>query len=130
MCLNNRRKHTWCASYSIWISCVARLTGANASMISGGTVSKPCTFTRIHALLILTSQCCWTFWISQALILLASDVRIRVRSIPSRTGADSPVVLCWANCVHSASFQWTWVNTFTIDAGLSQWALYITLASS
>ena len=48
-------------------------------MISCRAVSKSCALARINTLLILAGQVGGTFWISETLILLAADVRVRVR---------------------------------------------------
>ena len=121
---------TWCAGYSIGISCVARLAGTNALMISCRAVSKSCALARINTLLILAGQGGRTFWISETLILLAADVRVRVRPKAGWTWTQCSVVLSWADCIDAASFKWTWIHTLAIDACLSEWALWVTFAAS
>lgn len=123
-------KLTWCAGYSIGISCVARLAGTNASVVSGRTVCKSGTLAWINTLLILTGQGSGTFWISQTLVLLAANVRVWIRPIARWTRTHCPVVLSWADSIDATSFQRTGIHTLAIDACLVEGTLRIAFATS
>jgi hypothetical protein len=92
-------------------------------MVSGRAVSKSGTLAWINTLLILTGQCGGTLWISQTLVLLATNVGIWVRPVASWTRAHCSMILGRTDGIDATSFQWTGVHTLTIDAGLSEWAL-------
>ena len=62
--------------------------------------------------------------------MFAPNVRIRIRAIAWWTRTHCPVILCRTNSIDSTSLQRARVNTFSIDAGLSERAFRVTLASS
>jgi len=89
-------------------------------MIPSRAVSKFGTLARIYTFFIPASQCGCTIRIRQALILLAANVWIWIRLEVWETRANSSMVFGRALGIDATFFKNTWVNTLTIQTGLSQ----------
>ena len=106
----------WGASYSIWISCVARSTNTNSSMISRGTICILCTITWINTLFISTCKCCRAirickaFWPPTSFIWISNVVR--------QTCTFWLVISYTTFGINSTLFKWTRVLAFSIDTSM------------
>jgi hypothetical protein len=97
-------------------------------MISGTAVSILSTLTRINTLLLATSKCDWTVWITQTLIRDALPVWVTFVILKAK--ASGSVVARLAVGISTTSLKKTWVLTLSFDARFVIWTFKITFATS
>ena len=119
---------TWCACYSIGVPSKTGPACAVLSVSSGTAICIGCTLARCFAFLLLASQWIWTVLIPQAFIGEALHIWISLVILQASTSWF--VILNTANCIDATLLIGAWVLAFLLDAGLSQWALIITLTPS
>lgn len=119
----NSFKLTWCACNAIGISFISRKACAHSSVVPNSTVSKSGTLTRIHTFFISAGKCWYAIGISETLILLATNVWIRIWFEVWEAGADSSVVLSRALGINATLFKKAWINALPVQTGLCQWTL-------
>jgi hypothetical protein len=112
------RFRNWCACNPVGISFITWNACAHSSVVPNCTVSKSGTLTRIHTFFISARKCWDTIWVSQALILLATDVWVWIWFEVREACADSSVILCRALGINATLFKKAWINTFSVQAGL------------
>ena len=126
--LSNYCYLTWSTAFNIRISCVVWSASANASMISGFTISIGCTVTGINTFLIATGKSCGALWICQAFI--GSTFYIGTSFVSWWTLTLGSMSVHSTESFDATLFIGTRILTFSLDASLSERALIITLTTS
>ena len=114
---------TLSAFNSIWISSETPFAGTNAFVVMSKAVCICGALAGVHTFFISAGKCWYAIGISETLILLATNVWIRIWFEVWEAGADSSVVLSRALGINATLFKKAWINALPVQTGLCQWTL-------
>ena len=107
---------TWGTCNAIRISSKVRKTITNSSMISCRAICILSTITRVYTFFVSTSQSRRTVWICETFWFSTSVVGVSYMSWQAGTFRSMISYITFS--IDSASFEGTWILTFSVDTCL------------